>query len=263
MKRGSDCWRVLILASIILSLCACGQNNASKSVLQDIVYTRGAEESEYTIQIKEETGYVPYLVLTDHYDGNCLLVRKYLLDENMKYNRNMPNGAYYADSEIDNYLQHTFSKRFGPSLESKLCDSSILITAKDSLYSGRPKTETIHRRIFLLSYSDVGGNGGRIIANEGTWLDFFKDQTNRIAAHESGKPDVWWLRTPETWYDTLVCTVGMTGTVGTGTVGGPDGEYENGIRPAFCIGKDEKIVKTDGKYYLDGFSLQQDSGGAE
>lgn len=227
---------------------------AHERTIQNLAYQRGKQEAAYTIYLPENHTFVPYYVLEGYGSDRVLLVRKFLLDENTRYNPNEPGCAYYQGSIPDDFLQNEFPKRFPPDFLLQVCSTEIQITEKESLYTGSPVTERISRQFFLLSNSDVFGNGSKIIASEGTKLDFFYEQEHCIARHEDGTSDIWWLRTPDTWYDSLVCTVGQTGALGISSVGGPDGEYSNAIRPAFCISHTAKVVKVDACCYLSGFT---------
>ena len=50
--------------------------------LEDIAYDVNPS-GEYTVYLEENGIYKPYLVLTNNYNGNCLLLRKHVLNENM------------------------------------------------------------------------------------------------------------------------------------------------------------------------------------
>ena len=79
---------------ICLFLSSCMKNNPNNGeenldkkelTLRDIAYNR-TKKPDYRIGIEENGRTVPYLVLTDEYNGECLLLREFLLDEPMKYN---------------------------------------------------------------------------------------------------------------------------------------------------------------------------------
>ena len=77
---------ILIITMLISSACVANVST-EESMLQDISYKYYKNEDEYNVMIKEQGEYVPYLVITDDYDDSetCLLLRKYLLDEYMRY----------------------------------------------------------------------------------------------------------------------------------------------------------------------------------
>lgn len=60
---------------------------------------------EPIIYIEEKAGFVPYIVLTNDYNGKTLLLRKEILPENRRVS---DYSAYYEESEIDNYLMGEF-----------------------------------------------------------------------------------------------------------------------------------------------------------
>ena len=67
-------WTITIFSLIAAQLCGCVANKeVQPDTLQSITYSEEKAESEYTVMIKENDEYVPYLVLTDNYDrkGRC------------------------------------------------------------------------------------------------------------------------------------------------------------------------------------------------
>ena len=86
--RGSHAMRLLSLTMLLL-LSGCGLKGTEKSTrappetLRDLAYDAGGSVRVY---LQESGSYVPYLVLTQDYGGNCLLLREYLLDEPRIYN---------------------------------------------------------------------------------------------------------------------------------------------------------------------------------
>ncbi len=73
------------MVMMIFTLTGCGSPTIS-----DIAYDR-IFRSDYTVYIKENDEYAPYLVLTNNYNGNTLLLRQYLLDETRAY-KETPEG---------------------------------------------------------------------------------------------------------------------------------------------------------------------------
>ena len=107
-------------------------------------YTR--TNSTNLIYIKEENQYVPYMVLSDNYYGNTLLVRRDVIDEQRRLN---DYSSYYKDSEMDRFLNDEYLKRL-PEIEPYIVSSNIVITRDDALGLSKTETETISRRFFLL-----------------------------------------------------------------------------------------------------------------
>ena len=256
--------RSLLIACIItvlaFSTIGCIAQNAEGSdnslrfknmELQELVYKKG-QSSPNRIYLKENDEMAPYIILTADYNDNCLLLREFLLNERMRFNPNDRFSAYYEDSEIDRYLNGDFLSALSNEIKDKIINTEITITAKDSLGVCGTETITIMRNIFLLSYAELGGIKSSTNAAEGKPFNFFKNNESRIARRSSGEIDSWWLRTPNTWYDNVVCGVSIDGVVGIGGMGAED-EYLNGIRPAFCLPKDTLVHKEEingNKIYL-------------
>ena len=244
---------------ICLFLSSCMKNNPNNGeenldkkelTLRDIAYNR-TKKPDYRIGIEENGRTVPYLVLTDEYNGECLLLREFLLDEPMKYNVAKEYSGYYENSEIDKYLNEEFINRFSLELRNNIVDSTIVITARASLDGGGKNTTFITRKVFLLSFTEMNRNmGSRTNLKEGEPLEYFAKDSNRIAYYENGKAGSWWLRTPNAGYADVVCSVGIKGALGIGGINGPEGEYLNGVRPAFCLSCETKIVKEEGELFV-------------
>jgi hypothetical protein len=248
---------VFVLLTLLACLVSCypAADQGSPAVLRDLAYAEGMVESNYTIYLEENGEFVPYLVLTDQYggvDGQCLLLRKYLLPDPRAFGQDTGFAAYYAGSEIDSFLSGTFKSTLSPTLQEALCQVDLPITAKESLGCCGQETETISRQIFLLSAVEAGGISTATVPKEGTALAYFENDARRLAHTQDGTPMNWWLRTPNTWYDSVVCAVDRTGAIGLGSVGRSDqsGSLENGVRPAFCLDGYTMITEKEGGYYL-------------
>lgn len=245
--------RLLLLLLIPLFLVGCTESPPEvPTVLADLAYSEGAEESRYTVWLPEGGELVPYLVLTDDYGGNCLLLRKFLLEEPAVFNSNVLYSGYYEDSRIDRMLSGAFRETLPEEVRALLVTVQIPITARDSLWGGEPAITELSREIFLLSAAEVSDQSWQTIAAEGQHLEYFSSRERRIGFHADGTPSSWWLRTPNTWYHNVVCGVDRTGVIGIGGVGafGEDGEYSNGVRPAFCLKPETPIYMEDGVFLL-------------
>lgn len=246
--------KFVALTIVFSFLCSCGTrcDLLEPSFLRDIVYAKGKLESQYTILIEEAGTYVPYLVLTDQYEGEdaCLLLRKDALDQPQAFHRNKPYASYYSNSEIDCYLNSEFYFTLPEALRDVLYTSRITITSKSSLgYCGKD-TEAIQRNIFLLSVVEAGGQSSATVPHEGHQLSYFSSNERRIVQTSSGTPTSWWLRTPNTWHDNVVCGVNTEGVIGIGGIGGLGEDYLNGVRPAFCLPATTPIQNQGGVFYL-------------
>lgn len=190
----------------------------------------------YTVYISESGERKPYLVLTNTYNGNStLLLREYILHDPRRYNNSLYDAAYYNGSEIDTWLNGDFLQ----SLEIEPIDSIINISAKKALGHTGEETEDIARKVFLLSWGEVGGKGNSVIPASGDPLAYFDNYTKRIAYREdgNGKGCAWFLRSASTWDREVAIGIAADGIAGEAYV-----TWENGIRPAFCLTPETKVV---------------------
>lgn len=243
----------VVLAAGVLLCSGCSQKNGEEpTVLQDLVYQPGVEESDCTIYLCEESGFVPYLVLTDAYadDKACLLLRCDLLEETGIYQENHRYSGYYADSTVDRYLNACFYETLSDCLQRYLQLVPVEITCKSSLWGGEGKTEYIERYIFLLSVYEISGRSSTTQLKEGKPLGYFDSDQRRTAFSKSAEACSWWLRTPNIWYDNIVYAVNPQGAIDVGGTGQSGRASKSGIRPAFCLPSQMKIVCLQGQYYL-------------
>ncbi len=136
----------------------------------------------YRVYIKENSEYIPYLVLTDYYGGNSLfggnvlLLRDYLLDELLAFDRTQ-SSRMYADCDIDKFLKNEFISRFDDKFRNEILFSTIKITDYPKSHpEGRLTYDTtyISRKILILAYSEVRQKEEYFAKNEGEFLKFFK-----------------------------------------------------------------------------------------
>ena len=195
----------------------------------------------YRAYIEEDGDYVPFIVLSSDYNGYCLLLREYLLDELIEYNVPGEYGSYYSDSKVDTYLNETYYWVISEDLRNKIIDSQIEITTRNAIDTHNDETEIISRKIFLLSANEVNASLSNILLKEGAPLSYFKEIENRTALHENGEADSWMLRTPALSGGNNLIGVGYDGSVGMGSISGIDGINESSVRPAFCVPLETKI----------------------
>lgn len=197
--------------------------------VSDLAYDKaGTVNSVYVL---EDGQYTPFLVLTDDYNGNTLLLRSAVLNENRRISG---YSAYYADSEIDRYLNEAYLKSL-TEISPYITASRVEITGKDSLGASELDTEMIERRVFLLSCSEIGIGDSVCIAREGKSLLFFRDERNR-KAYADEKASSWWLRTPNTSFLSCTYVIGDNNKLGFTNSFDP-----NGIRPAVCVNGETRI----------------------
>lgn len=246
MKKQIPLFILLLTLFSLMPSCSTSEQNVPPDppeVLEDIAYD--VEPSfGYRVYLVENEEYVPYLVLTNQYNGLCLLLREYLMEEVMIYDQGRDCSAYYENSGIDCYLNESFYGLFSSSTAELIQETDIVITAEESLGYGGDVVTTIQRRVFLLSYAELNHTLFRTMLKEGDQLSYFSNADRRIAYHENGRPGSWWIRTASTAGNALACGVNPTGSVGCGGIYTIAGLSYNGVRPAFCLPCDTPIEVT-------------------
>lgn len=251
---------VITLFAIMILLSGCEYLNKNRQtvsqlpeLLEEIAYDAGSSW-DYRLYLREEDQYISYLVLTNNYNGNCLLLRENLIDDDNIYNLPGDRAAYYENSEIDRYLNEVFIVSLPNELQQLIVDSEIIITARESLGVGGEETLNIQRKIFLLSYTELTTECSRTNLKEGQTLSYFDGKEKRIAYYQNGIPGSWWLRTANTSGRAVVCGVSAEGVVGMGGFYDPNAEKGNlnGVRPALCLPRDIEIYQSaeDGRFYI-------------
>jgi hypothetical protein len=232
-------WGIVMITALILSLLGCNPANRSGfgGTIGDIAFDVNPKLG-YTVYLNEDSTPIPYLVLTNDYNNSVLLLRKFVLDEPHIFNPNERFGSYYENSDIDTFLNEDFFNTLDADIQEIILESPITITEKSSIGVTGTDTVDIKRKIFLLSYAELGMPKSSTIPAEGKKLKFFNDAAARIACFENGIATSWWVRSVDTWDDTVAIGVSPDGTVGGGGV-----YYENGVRPAFCVSGKTAISK--------------------
>lgn len=242
---------------LIFTLSACGiygrketpvlERNIPHETLSDLAYDAGGDGRVY---LRESGVYVPHLVLSRDYGGNCLLLREYLLDETRIYNGSGEKASYYGESDIDRFLNEEFIQVYSDGLRANIVESDVEIAAKESIGSAMEETIVIQRMIFLLSYTELRGVPSRTILEEGSPLLYFKDKTNRIAHFANGEPSGWWLRSASTFGIISACRVNKEGVMGSAGIYNPNpgGGYFCGVRPALCLPRNMVLSRIEDGY---------------
>ena len=240
-RKGFIC--VLLFVMIFIAG-SCGDRELT---LEKIVYDRSAKD--YTVYLKENGEYVPYLVLSSDYNGNVLLLRKNLLPDLMPYKKHSEwwawyeYGSYYEESSVDDFLNTDFYNFLSEYTKEKITESEIEVTDKECYNSDSHKTHTISRKLFLLSSVELGIEGfdGNITTKEGESLKYFrkKEFAEKGAYLEDGRKMPYWTRTPDLWESCIVVVIGAE-IIDTVTA-----DSSSGVRPAFCMDK-ETVIKKSG-----------------
>lgn len=223
---------MLLIFILCLSFSGCG-----------IVYIKqsgqgGYEEElfEKEIYLLEDGQYIPYILVSNDYYGNKLLLRRDVMDKDMFIDE---YSAEYENSFIDNYLCSAFLDLFEDNVQQKMAEVPVEVTSIESLYTAGKQTYTINRKAFLLSFSEVDCGEHGMAATEGEPLDFFTTEENKIA-FKNGGPYSWWLRTPYTGYESV-----SWGISDGGARVELSSSSENGIRPAICFSQAVEFVPSN------------------
>lgn len=237
MKKKNTRLKILIGLLIILilgipSYIFIVRFNKKVEVISDLAYDYN-KFSGYEIYLPENNTYVPYLVLTNNYQGNTLLLRKKLMDKQRLFNDYL---AVYENSIIDNYLNSEYLAMFPENISNLIVPTDIEVTPETSLYSVNKALYSINRKAFLLSFREVGYDEHLMAVDEGIRLKYFENIDNRIA-YRKDRPLSWWLRTPYIGFNSVVWSVG-----GDGVMTEISTSYTNGIRPAFCLPPNTKVT---------------------
>lgn len=209
-------FRNFLIFAIAVIMGGCGvinKGSESKSdikrknptVIGDLAYD---EENPwgYRIYIEEDGKYVPFIVLTSNYNGNCLLLREFLLDDLYSYNSSGEYGSYYNGSNIDKFLNENYYLEISESTRRLIAESEIEITSKSAIDTHNDKIEIIKRYIFILSANEV--NGALVGGN-------------------------------------TIMGISYNGSIGMGGINTIAGISENAVRPAFCISTDIPIIQSE------------------
>ena len=239
----------------------CGCNNIDNKInidnskkLSSLTYKKGKSEADYTIMIKEDNDYIPYYVLTDNYNGtgNCLLLRKNLIEDNIPFCNEKYDSVYYNGCYVNYYLSNEYKKHYDSSFLCHVKDTDVIITGSEGITAAEHKLGIVNSKFFILSQKEVTGASSSISLAEGEYLDYFKELDNISACKISNQSqnESWWLRTVCLSDESVINAVGYNGAVGIVGIYGPNGPYLKSIRPAFCMDSNTKIKISDGKNYL-------------
>lgn len=219
----------LMLLFVISLLPSCRSNG--KMTVSDLKANKSNFDPVY---ILEKNEYSPYIVVSNNYNGNTLLLRKEVLENSKRFNS---YSSLYEGSEIDDYLNGEFLSRLGD-YSAIIKKTAIEVTKDSSIGCSGQETYFIERKVFLLSYYEVCSDKNSNAAKEGAHLNFFRKDENRIAL-KSGQTHSWWLRTPDTYYMSCPYCVATNGKINA-----PNAFDFCGVRPAFCVSGNTPIVKT-------------------
>lgn len=246
--RGLTFFLAIIFLCIPLTGCAGSGGLASPSTVGEIAFDSGYQ-CEHIIYIRENEEYIPYIVVSQDYQGMALLLRKNVLDENHVFNP--PNieeiSSYYPDSSIRIWLENTFQYMLGAPIETV----KLEVTSQEAINHALGGTELIESTVFLLSATEVCFPNRISFYKEGEELDMFKQMDeSRVAFTKDNLATGWWLRTPNISKSAVVYSVSDEGYVASAGIYTITGAVTMGIRPAFCVKADTEIINKNGTFYL-------------
>lgn len=221
---------IVIGFSCLLTGCAFYKYNHTKNSIGELV-----SDQDNIVYIKESNVYVPYLVVSNNYNGNTLLLRKEVLNE---YRRINSYSSFYEDSEIDQYLNGEFFSQLND-MKDIIINTDILITDDNAIGVSGSKVKNITRNVFLLSSTELDIDSSGSSGKEGKALKYFKSTDHRIA-YQGDTPVSWWTRTADTNFASCTIAIGSNGNIGM-----TNANDMNGIRPAFCVPNATKIVQSN------------------
>ena len=200
------------------------------------------------VKIKENGSPVEYMVVhqglpSSMYDescNGCWLVRKDIAENRIWDDLN----NNYAPSDIQAYINGGWESRYEAGIMSQIKQVKIPYMNgfgnNGTIASG---ANGLSCKFFLLSGYEVGLSSSQSVYMpvDGEKLSYFdagtEDSANskRIASY-NGAPAMWWFRTPETHYSSLVCIC-----YGSGILGSQVHDNAVGLRPA-CILPSDALV---------------------
>lgn len=194
-----------IILCLLLSACKIYTENTKSSTLNTIntigeLAEVSKNENDNLIYIMEYKKYEPYIILAYNYNDLVLVWRKNLSEEKIQYNKESifgTGGNYYAESNIDEYLNNEYIERYSTGFRQNISETKISIADKETINRGdyRRSTEVIERKVFLLSAEEVGIRNS-YLAKEGSQLSWFRDESRLYSSYPQ------WLRSAYLWDDT-------------------------------------------------------------
>ncbi len=207
------------------------------------------KKEDNIVYILESGEYVPYIAVTDDYQGQVLLLRKNVIGDLMRYTDN-PLGnmhgtvsGYYPGSATDVYMNTEFLSRFTEAMGNEMNMTQIKVASYDAIYNGNFSMgyELIDRKIFSLAASEISDYGSSMYVNEGEFLKYFDDEERTIAYKDDGAAEAYWLRSAYLWTDIQAWSVGADGEYG-----GALTVCEYSLRPAFTVNPELEVSYING-----------------
>lgn len=193
----------------------------------------------------------PYDWVGDEYiaDGVWLLSKDIMYKDQFNTAYSYFQNNSYTDSDLDTYVNgNGFLGLLDVNIQNII--KYVTIPIHDGVgNSGSTQVVGVTRKIFILSYTEVGAAvsnaaiGGYEVfvpSNDGSALEYFKDgkASDRIAYYNS-TATAWLTRTPPTDSDTSIWQVSASGNVYAN--GQASYLSSSGVRPAFIIPSDTLV----------------------
>lgn len=227
----------IVLVVLLLLLAACGEKEVK--TISDLAYDYNPDAG-YVVYIKESGAYVPYLVLTNDYDGQTMLFRYYVMDKARSFARvEGIHPSYYPNSLMDQYLSNDVYNSYSEKTREYIQEVSIEISDKESIGIANNNKETIQRKVFLIGAYELGFPEMTTSPNEGKPLKYFMEDNMRVEGVNEKGTNVYWLRTASTWHHNTVCYISGE------YLGETDVSYELGVRPVICLKPDTPVFQKE------------------
>lgn len=231
MKRILSVFMIFSMLFVTVGCSTKSKPQAITKTIGEMAYDANGGKTSYII-VFEGQDCVPYYVVSNNYHGKTLLLRMSALPQEMS----MSTQTGYLNSEVDKYLNSEY-------LDNLNDVAQLIYPITIDVFNSLSSEETIERKIFLLSSSEMGV---KAFNEETKGLEFFKDKEHSICYEHpyiKDSPRSVWLRDS--------CFANESDKVNTmcvnecGELTSKDSSELCGVRPAFCVNSDEPVVLVD------------------
>ena len=182
------------------------------------------------IALEENGLLIPFIKIQSNYEGatGSLVMRKHCVTKMPLTNS---NDTKYENCKADLWLNNEYFSTLSAATQAVALEAPLKIRVKT--YSGTSSTsstETIRRKVFLLSVYEHNLEPSTNINYEGTQIAYFNSSTRRTATYNGVLTDFY---TRSIAYRPLIGST-ITTAGGTKEVSNPT-EYEAGIRPILFL----------------------------
>lgn len=190
-----------------------------------------------TVKIKENSGYVPYIVVAHDYlkTGTTTLLRRDATS-GASFWSTAPSSQYnnkYSGSMLELAMSNYWALNMPE--ETRAMFKLVEVPVRDSAYSGCDAV-TVLAYLFALSTQELTGDGS---TKEGSYLPYFSNGGSLSSS------STYWTRSVRGGYANYARAIGTGGDVTNVVV-----TNTCTLRPAGCISYDTLVVKQGGSYYI-------------